>query len=177
MSMKGQRQFGRQRRGINNIAGPGPQQPKMEIPPEQALHIRALTRLEMTPPYQSVMPYEMVLQNADGQAQTRQFKGLTKREHICTALLAGQVEKNGLPVDDVTCLHYARLAVMLSEHLLQTLSKVRGTDMDDMKKQMADEDADARAKAFETPRVGDIRTTTSDAGAHGPVTAIKTELP
>jgi hypothetical protein len=120
------------------------------IPPELALRNRALARLEILPPYQSVMPYEQTFQMTNG-VETRQFKGLTKREHIVTAIVAATISKDGLPLRDEECQSITRRALMMSEHVLQTLSRARGIDTEGIMKQLEEEDNATKEKTDEPP--------------------------
>ncbi len=142
-----------QKQRMNGIRFPQ-QDNQPDLPPEIVMRRRALSRLEVLPPYQSVMPYEMTFQTVTGETETRQFKGLTKREHIVTAIAAAAVAKDGLPLLDAECESIARRALIMSEHILQTLSKARGTDMEGQTAQIIKEDEAAAAESA-AQRVGE----------------------
>jgi len=132
------------RNGPARVTSQGPAQPKLT--PEQELRRRAVFRLDILPPYQGIMPQEMILQTEDGREVARTLKGLTKREYLVAKFVAAAIGKDGMPLQDAQCLHIARLAVMMSEAVLQTLSKRRGQDTEAVIKDLAAE-AEAEAEA------------------------------
>lgn len=137
----------------NNHQQQPPQPLQPELTPEQELRRRAMYRLDILPPYQGVHPQELVLQTEGGQEMVKVFKGLTKREHLMAMFVAAQIQKEGLPLQDAQCLHYARLALLMSEAVLQTVSKQRGDDINEVIRDMAQEAAAAAATAAQPTTV------------------------
>jgi len=113
--------------------------PAIPLSPEMELRRRAVMRLDILPPYQSVMPQEMVVTTEDGREHIKVFRGLTKREHMAALFVAAAIQRDGLALQDVQMAHYARLALMQSEAVLQTISGQRGKDVEEVMGQLTRE--------------------------------------
>lgn len=131
----------------HRVTGPAtPPPPQPPLSPQMELRRRAVMRLDILPPYQSIMPQEMVMTTEDGQEIVKVFRGLTKREHLCGMFIAAVWQQNGVP-NEAVMLHYARMALAQSEALLQTLSKQRGEDVEEVMTNIAEEDVKTAAEA------------------------------
>lgn len=127
----------KQRHHLNGQANQT-QEPPMS--PEQQLRMRALMRMDILPPYQAMTPHEMVFVE-NGKETVKSFKGLTKREYFVGKFAAACVEKDGLPLRDEEMASIVRRSVNMSEIMLQTLSALRGKDIEEIMKQIQMEDA------------------------------------
>ena len=142
--------------------GPTPPQPPEPPPlsPQMELRRRAVMRLDILPPYQSVMPQEMVLTTEEGQEIVKVFRGLTKREHMAAMFVAAAIQHDGMPLQDSVMASYARMALAQSEAVLQTISKQRGDDVKEVMAKLAEEDV--KAAAMETAAMETAKPTSID---------------